>query len=248
MPLHLDDFVFMQDAGFEAFRGLCEVFKVLPEANVSGFGFVISGCERTDNGSESDFAEGFLCIDGEILYVPALTGVPNSFAPTFFYRLGVTYDPNGNDLFEDGVTRDTYEVRRGEAAVITNPVTYTIIEVFNQPRLEDLLVKLLGKSQGDNTPTLSYVNGWSASGTSPLTVQKKSGVVYFAGSVNYSATAPTMFTLPAGFAPDKILRFLVYRGDGVGVLTINTVGQVQFVDLSSTAGAEVDLSGVNFVV
>lgn len=108
MPLELDDFAWMQDA-------TKEVFDVLL-ANISnGTPFKIKGCVPTistgGGGLQLDsMTEGWIYMDGEVLYVPAVTTpiiIGSNFA---YFEKDYMYDPAGLETFESSVNNDTYEI------------------------------------------------------------------------------------------------------------------------------------------
>lgn len=106
MPFQLDDLDFMQEATKEGMKGLLHEFARQNSGNV-----VLSGCQVSPNASNFDISEGYVMLDYEVLY---FAGVTNITSDQPYFELEVTYDPAGNDVFFDNVTRDTYEVRQAK--------------------------------------------------------------------------------------------------------------------------------------
>jgi hypothetical protein len=194
MPLHGDDFDFIQSATKDAMKGLIHLFAAPHSGNM-----ILSGCQV----SGSSVSSGYIVLDYEVCYFAggALPSVVNDGAK---YVLSVSYDTAGNDVFADSVARDTYEVRR---AVIVD--AFAGMDVATAPRLDARLSAIL---EGFNTQAqvVSFFNGWTASGQ--VFVKKLPGglkVLYGAlgvGSIS-SASATKVCTLPdAQYWPDGATR------------------------------------------
>ena len=113
-----DDVNRNSDANNRAFQ---EVLK----AWLTGFNenFIISGCEITITpGVEASVTEGYIFLNGEILQVDAQTTAYGTL-DKYSYIKEVTYDPAGQKVFIDGLTKDTWQKNRGKLiAAPSDPV------------------------------------------------------------------------------------------------------------------------------
>lgn len=261
MPLEGDDFRWFQDGYAEAFKGVFSEIARRVSTSVLGQGqvgffihpnyegnFVITGCEVTSIGSGNvSVAEGFVFIDGEVLYFPAVASMPEA-APGFGYafRLVVTYDPAGLEVFQTGGSFDTYEIRRAEIYTLSASPTVPSARDF---RLVDLL------SYGDvNNPLrdldgeTSLSNGWVDA--TPIIVRKINGRVYMEGELTPGTWAQPGLTLSSGFRPSRPLRQMVPWGnDGIALVIIGNNGWITPRQIiTPTAFNNLDLSQINFTV
>lgn len=114
-PLDLDDIRWLQDGIAEGFKGLLSAFGINPADS-----FIISGCAVVDNAPNYDIAEGYISLNGEVLYVPAHS-LAQTGGHTYYWDLEVTYDSSGLESFRNGTSYDTYEIRRGKLKSTGSP-------------------------------------------------------------------------------------------------------------------------------
>lgn len=154
MPLHGDDFQFIQDAINEGLKGSLFRFTEGASGNM-----ILAGCGVTDNGGGNyDVAEGFVVLGYEVCYVPAHSFVSASGLSGSSIKLVTTYDSDGQDTFADAVVRDTYEVRRAAASdglsggneIVLDDPDKLDVSVYN-------VMKTLRKTGG----SLTDLNGFS---------------------------------------------------------------------------------------
>lgn len=139
-PIELDDLRWMDSAYRNAFLGLLSGFGILPNET-----FILSGCNKTTSGSTITVTEGYICLEGEILYMPEQTYPVPTGSDVDYFELDVTYDPLGNETFEDTTTHDTYEIRQAKISVGT-PASGTITLLSN--------VKTIFEVIKDNIPAI----------------------------------------------------------------------------------------------
>ena len=101
-PLYNDDILFLQDSIREAFKGMLAGIS-----NTDGDSFILQGCVISYDGITYNITAGWICFKGEICKVDAHTvTAPN------FWNLLVTYDADGNQVYDDATIHDTQEVRK----------------------------------------------------------------------------------------------------------------------------------------
>ena len=101
MPFTGDDLLWMQNGLTEAVEAIIETL-VTPKGHV-----VLSGCELTIDSSNIVISEGWLVINRKPCYCPELT-IPGTNISSHELYINDLYDPQGNDVFADSVSRDTY--------------------------------------------------------------------------------------------------------------------------------------------
>jgi hypothetical protein len=251
MPFELDDLNFMQDAYKEGISALLSQFTTMSPHGLPATHIILSGCEVTPGATHFSVSAGYVMINNEPLYAPAVASVPNANLNNMFYRLHTYNDPAGNDLFEDGILRDTYEVRRAELVYLGSGVAYPIIQLNNPIlRLKTLITHSEVYSYRDTAAEGTLDNGWTAVtfiGTSePLLVTKQFGRVQVRGQVTGGAIAgDVVFTLSPEFRPKTTCQFLtVYGGISIGILTVNTNGTVTA--FATSGSGALDLSCISF--
>lgn len=151
-PLVLDDLRWQHEAYKEAFKGILSAFGISPTQT-----FILSGCVRTVDVGTVTVTEGYVCIEGEVYYMPEQ--VYAETVDTEYFAVNVTYDPAGLKLFQDASSHDTYEIRQAQILVSDTPPAehttpieaQTIFEVIqdNLPQKANLY-----KSTGGGAPPL----------------------------------------------------------------------------------------------
>ena len=250
MPLYGDDLRFIQESYFEGFKALLAMIS-----EISPNGFIISGCKVTQQSGTFDVSEGYICIQGEICYAPAVSAVPNSFIPTCGYVLNTYYDPTGNHLFDDGILRDKYEVRQASLALVAGSgavsLEWPLLPTYT--RAESLLMQLTPKSERDWAAMNGLSTNWEAVGVGDeaLLIIKQFSKVSFRGRVQtIGLAAPVITVLSPPFRPKFTVSFLVPWGlNGIMRIIIETNGQVSTANFQNpTSGNEIDLTSVQFTV
>lgn len=129
MPFELDDLDFMQEATKDGIKGLLHEFASKNSGNL-----ILSGCKVSPNGSNFDISAGYVMLDYEVL---SFVGATNIATSQPYFELDVSYDPAGNDVFFDNVSRDTYEVRK--ATHNTSVPAGTNVQLLDSNRLTSLM-------------------------------------------------------------------------------------------------------------
>jgi hypothetical protein len=204
MPFELNDLGFMQEATKEALAGLVYEFA----KQHSGF-MVLSGVEVTGASSPYNVSEGYVMLNYEICHFPAQTSV--DLVP--YIALDSTYDPEGSDVFYDGVTRDTYEVRKAKRVPSGTPSSFLLSD---DRRFVNTIGKLTAASvvKEDSAGTkYTFVTGDIVGGalvTVPSSIPayaiKKNGRVALYGKIEINTFAVeaampfvNLIALPVGF-------------------------------------------------
>lgn len=107
MPFDLDDLRWID-------KGVRDTFKAIGNAMADSEtdGVVLWGCDVTDAGGSYNIASGAIYAANEIWLVDAHSVVKLAGAGSWYIKKVITYDPTGNETFENSATVDTYEIRR----------------------------------------------------------------------------------------------------------------------------------------
>lgn len=103
VPLRNDDWQFEADAVRTALKGL---------GSVLGLNALLSGCVPSPSGGGYVFTSGFVLINGEVCYVPAVTS-PITFDEdgNYFQLVETDVSPEGDVVMEDGSNANIYKQR-----------------------------------------------------------------------------------------------------------------------------------------
>lgn len=201
MPLELDDLIFIQDSFKDALKGVLHEFTRAEFGNV-----ILSGCEVTNlGGGNYSISSGYVMLGYEVCFVPATT---ENFVISALV-LGVNYDPAGNDIFFDGVARDTYEIRTAKPYDPNTSLPSLFLVIQDSKRLTNIMPNIMK----DNWALTDFIgekyifqpsdfkNGASANVSYPPYAIKKNGVVRFYGQVDIPALSPStdVLAIPTAF-------------------------------------------------
>ena len=248
MPLELDDLNFMQGAYKEAISGLLKGYAEH---------CILSGCVPTNtSGTIYDVTEGFVLIDGEVRYFAGVTGKNMPTPGQWFFRTYDYYDPAGNEIFEDTVSRDTYQRREVELHQYTTTPPANVVPALLQDnaRLENIIPRT------DFTPeydVLSYLNSFTpqtVGGVLPaaddVLVARQFNIVQFRGQIGGGTIPHTMFNVAARFRPSvQGMDFLCpYGSNGIVKVQVQSGGNVvaSVVVVAPSSGTIIDLSGISY--
>lgn len=235
MPLHGDDFRFIDNAAREAISGVFDAFEGDSRGDfiISGFGYELTGNVLT-------VESGYVYIDNEVLFFPGqvLNGVnnPNNVE----IQLEVTYDPNGLDVFANSIAQNTYEVRR---AKLVNGLSDGN-PILTGKRWKTAIHDLLKTEQVLYTP-LVFQNGWAANNLpNNLKVFKHFNRVYMEGFIQIGTlsdvSSTNVFQLPSFLAPVTAINFVGITANndtGLCSVKIATDGQVKVRLFTGTQGS-----------
>jgi hypothetical protein len=132
MPVDLEDFDWMDKSVRDAFYGLMSALGITPETS-----FIISGCAV----ASGSYAAGWICLNGEILPVDGGVVPTPSGGQIIYWDVEVSFDSGGSEAFENGITHDTYEIRKGKLVAGAAPAHYM---PFAAPTIWDRLAIGLG--------------------------------------------------------------------------------------------------------
>lgn len=212
MPLELDDLRFMQDAYHDGFKGIIYEFAKANNGNI-----ILGGCEVVDSGNGTfEVSEGYIMLDYEVLYVPAVTGLSFSLV---ILEYNQTYDPAGNEVFADNTSRDTYEVRQARVfdPNISQSPNSRSFTIDNSRRIETIIGNKVGEAVAQQdaegvrydfvAADFPAAGGYAPSVDYPPYAIKKQGRVQLYGEVippnspgfNPATGGNKILTLPTGF-------------------------------------------------
>lgn len=254
MPLYIDHLIFMQEAYAQAIKGLLSAYTGDFDNSI-----ILSGCVPTETSTGVyNFTEGFVLLNGEVRFLRAQTGVSISNPLLAFFTEFDQVDPSGDFVFEDGVTRSTFEQRDVQVQTFTTTPTVPAIPAINQQgfRLEDKIPSTDFTPQHD---VLSYQNSWSpitSGGLLPVAdeilVQKVFNKVSFRGQISGGAVSTVMFNVSSNFRPSvQGIDFICpYGTDGLAKVQVQASGNVRFtaIILAPSSGGIIDLSNISFTV
>ena len=169
-------------------------------------------------------------------------------APGFNYafRLVVTYDPAGLEVFQTGGSFDTYEIRQAEiytlsaAPVVPSASSYRLTDLLSYADISNPLRDVDGE--------ISFSNGWT--GATTIEIKKQSSRVFLQGEITPGTWTQPALTLSAGFRPSQLLRQTVPWGnDGLALILIAPTGTITPRQIiTPTLFNNLDLSQINLTV
>ncbi len=142
MPFEGDDLLFMQDA---LYGGILAIANALSSQDLGVFeNYILSGCEIAHDGSGGSISPGWIVVEGKLVY---FAGYDNPNWPYALedssLSLNISYDPAGNEVFADAISKDTYELRTAIYREFENaPIE---IRLDNPKRLADVLKERVGR-------------------------------------------------------------------------------------------------------
>lgn len=204
---------------------------------------ILTGCETwlTSGNTVLNWNAGWIYMQGEIFEVVAGTV---AYSGTNYWEIVTTYDPAGNQQYEDLNTEDTYIVRKA-APTGTGGGPYSWL---SPKRLDEF-------KRWNNLYTL-YQGAWATgSGAATQFGFNLSRDVIFRGNVAivaYNVVSDAIIaTLPATHRPNTNSRFLMAPAIINGTKTIihieiNGSGHIKPLGLSASDAATIYLDGLRF--
>jgi len=217
MPLHGDDFNFIDAAVRDAFKG-----SLYELAMANGGNMILGGCAFSETLTVATIAEGYVMLNYEIMYVPAQV-----YAKTSLYTFlvpAVSFDPAGSEIFANSTTQDTYQIRRatlGSLPGVGVPrVDMSASTGVPAPTLSSTIYETLLDKVSESS-SLSFFNGWSNAIANPLRLFRHFRQANLVGDVALGTISGVSFTqialiIPEGFRPAKRLK-VTCAAFGVGV-------------------------------
>lgn len=221
MPLHGDDFRFIDEAMREALKGLIHLYTDT-EGNC-----ILSGLEYSVINGQFSCTEGFVCLNNEICYVPSTSFAVGTTVGNIANVNIVAdnyYDENGNDVFEDGVSRNTYAIRR---AKIINGLSGFGDFVFTSATRMSEVIKEIARPSSKATVT-DFLGLWQKVPNTNVIVNLIDELVVLSGKLTKGSTNNNVLSLPIDYAPPKNIYLpvsLIVSGAPVaGIFKIETSG------------------------
>lgn len=222
MPFFLDDLGFIDTAVRDAFYGIMSAFGV----DITD-SFKLSGCVVSVNGSTYQCSAGYISYQGEIFQVDAHSHT--NVSGTVGFVPVITYDPFGNKLFLDSVSKDTWQIRKAKLDDISQGVDAM---PYNADYIDDKIVSKLR----------AYSTTYSTISNTRVQYRKDFlNVVTLQGMMIPTDTP----TLPTGYRPSSNVTIEV--PDGLGAtceLRIRTTGLIEI--LNADGDEMVNLCGISF--
>lgn len=120
-PFVLDDIRFESDATIDAFKGMLSSWGLAEDES-----YILSGAAITDGGANWNVAEGYISIEGEVLFIPAHSVIKAGGGQATYWVINKSFDPAGLKTFEAGGSFNTYQTRVAELITSgTIPALYT---------------------------------------------------------------------------------------------------------------------------
>lgn len=117
MPFTGDDLLWMSDGIYEAIVMLAS--KYAESFDGSGRG-VVTGINTSLLGGTITLSSGWVILGGHLCYCHGWTG--SGALHQYELYFDPVYDPAGNDVFADNISRDTYKIQRASVRPATIPV------------------------------------------------------------------------------------------------------------------------------
>jgi hypothetical protein len=214
MPFTGDDLLWIQDGIKEAVEASVTPFTI--EGKI-----ILTGCTTSVVSGSTVIAPGYVVLDGRICHFPGKTVAGTNLAIHEFY-MKEEYDPAGNDVFADSVSRDTYKKVSVDVRSFTavEPTTLRLSEI------EAYRIKL------PKTETFTYTRD---GGATTLRFTRYGPFVNINGNLadSFPRNSTQNMNLPANFLTG-LTRFPVYYSDtvmghcfiAVGLITLVTTGTI----------------------
>lgn len=246
MPFEGDDLQWIQSGIAEAIKGALSRF-----ADSDG-NLIISGLEITDSGSQLEFTEGFILLNHEIMYFPALTIAVADGTDDVYLVEDITYDANGLDNFADLSVKNTYEIRRGKA-VHSPGITYPF-SLVSAKRLDAVLKDIVTSIYQENSignllQGFPFFGGWGAASGSYAKVIKDGKLIRLQGRITGgSLDGSTAFSIASTHRPSIEVSGLVHTtvGTNSAVIVVQTNGDVLFLQTGTPVVSGSDYVDISF--
>lgn len=265
LQTYQDQFGFMQQAFLEAFQGLCSAYPAIngnPAGHPSGAGagpqcIVLSGCSFSFSPSTgSVVSPGFIIIDNEVLFFAGaqLSVLPEDIyeSPGYGFALQVSNHPVLDPAnYQSGATANIHQVRR---AVLVASGTRALFGYVR--RMSDYYSAPVWRTVGTGSNP-NFGAGWGAIPAFPLLrpqfCKRPDGQVHLRGWAQQTGQSSqiTIFTLPAGYRPTRVMAFPVTTPGSVTAsytVQINPDGTVYALNYTAPAIRQLSLDGISFFI
>ncbi len=239
MPFHGDDIRFIDEGVREALKGLIHLY-----AAQNGGNMILSGMEYTNTGGQVSINEGFVCLNYEVRYFPA-SNVSVSNTVGALQALNIQpdnyYQSEGNDVFEDGVSRDTYAIRRAKIVNgLTDSNDFPLVGAWSMAKaIREIVIPEQKETITD------FVGSWSSTETVVVNLIGEQAVL--SGRISSGNTNNNVFSIPQTHRPTVDVFLPV-------VMLISGASQLGMFKVSSSGacavysnGSEITLSNTDYV-
>ncbi|MFK5855367.1 MAG: hypothetical protein QM503_04485 [Bacteroidota bacterium] len=177
MPIELDDLRWMDESYREAFKATIK--SLTGEATA---GAKLFGCEvvDTEQGDVFTCTEGYVFFNDEIYFVPAHNLVHSD--NFLYFKEVITYDPLGDEVFEDANPFGTYEKRTAILESGASQPANTML--YNSKSAATLL--------GEQ---INLLNAWQAVAMNAVFVSINNGLSNISGFITYKKLGKTMICI-----------------------------------------------------
>ena len=175
MPFEGDDLKYIQDSFFQGFKFLLQAISPDPDE----ISFILQGVELNNDGTTITLTPGIVVINYEMLEFPGAS-FPASDIDSKAIVIDESYDPAGNEIFADNVSKDTYFIRKaklGTSTGVREEITLTDSHQFVY--LGEKIMKLPHLSGRYQLNTEDYVSG-------ELIAYKQANIVILQGKLSSS--------------------------------------------------------------
>lgn len=218
MPLEGNDLTWMTNGYLEAFKDIMNGFTP-PGASA----FVISGCVATVSGANVAISAGVVYLNDRIRHIDAVIKTPSQFRLPEIDE-DQTFDPSGDEVFEDGTTHQTYVIDYaliiGSGSLMTQSDYIAAVNAL--PKLShvwkfDSVIEPW-VTVPVTAPFTTPGSVFDVSGNLPLQCRKMiGGRVELSGSFAHPVGSTGLIgTLPVGYRPNRrvYVPTLIFIGNG----------------------------------
>lgn len=214
MPFTGDDLLWMQGGLKEAVEASVTPFTI-------GGKIILSGCGTSVVSGSTVIAPGYVVLNNRVCYFEGKTVAGTNLAIHEFY-MKEEYDPAGNDVFADSVSRDTYKKVSVDVRAFTavEPTTLRLSEIeayrINLPKAE----------------SFTYTRD---AGATTIKFTRYGPFINIQGIIgdSFPRNSTQNMSVPANFMT-QLVRFPVYYSDtvighcfiAVGLMTLVTAGTI----------------------
>lgn len=178
MPFRLNDLEFLQNTYNNVINSL---INILGERTAQGF--IVGGCDIVDVNGQYQYTEGMIFLYNELFQVDA--GVLVKGTGTLYWVIDESYDSNGEKVFADGETHNTYLIRKMKLIQSDTPPDSSTYVTVTESRMFDYMISNLGLS--------NMLNAWKSKDVSASNVVLN-GASFSAvsGNFRYNFTGKTV--------------------------------------------------------
>ena len=234
MPFTGDDLLYLQNNLRDGFANYL--------SNLTGRSdLILSNLNLEINGQDYSWDDCYVLINGEVLFLPEGTAV-DALQKKLAITIDISYDPAGNDVFADQVSKDTYEIRQAKMVVY---------ETNDPDPTDGLLLTTNGTAAylWNAEQAITTQNGWVSLSAY---MRKRGNLVYLTGGLSTGTTGSQCFQINSwkpSFPINQVIHYYQDNAYHLAHLEITTSGNV-FIrsDSPLVITGTLYLSGVQWVL